>query len=124
METVDFQLTMFSKLDGKLQEELLRQTFTEAETLPKDFEELIGAWRNGDAEKLQKFMFKDAEKYPELTDQFLIKRNQSWVEPLMNILQKGETAMVLVGAGHLGGENGVLELLKAKGCTVRQPGIR
>jgi len=122
LETVEFQLSMFASLEPKLQEELLRQTFTEAETLSKDFNALATAWRTGDAEKLQEFMFRDAEKYPELMEKFLIKRNQSWIEPLMRLLEKGDPAMVLVGAGHLGGRKGVLELLKEKGCTIRQMG--
>jgi len=120
LETVDFQLSMFSSLGEKLQEELLRQTFTEVETLTKDFGDLIEAWRTGDADQLQSFMFRDAEKYPELMEEFLIKRNKSWISPLLRIMERGEPAMVLVGAGHLGGAGGVLELLKKEGCTIRQ----
>jgi uncharacterized protein len=45
LESVEFQLSIFSKLNDKLQEELLLQTFTEAETVQKDFTDLITAWR-------------------------------------------------------------------------------
>lgn len=120
LETVEFQLSIFSKLSDKLQEELLLQTFTEAETLTKDFQDLITAWRTGDAVKLHEFLFRDADKYPELMEDFLFKRNKAWVAPLMKYLEKGEKVFVLVGAGHLGGKGGVLELLKEKGCVVRQ----
>jgi uncharacterized protein YbaP (TraB family) len=120
LETVEFQLSIFSRLSEKLQEELLMQTFDEAETMQKDFTELITAWRTGNAAKLQELLFRDAEKYPELMEDFLLKRNKSWVAPLLKYLKKGETVFVLVGAGHLGGKNGVLELLKQKGCTVKQ----
>lgn len=122
LESVEFQLSIFSKLSDKLQEELLLQTFAEAETLTKDFQDLISAWRAGDAPKLHEFLFRDADKYPELMEDFLFKRNQAWVAPLMKYLNKGESVMVLVGAGHLGGKGGVLELLKGKGCSVRQLG--
>lgn len=122
LESVEFQLSIFSKLSDKLQEELLMQTFTEAETMQKDFEELITAWRSGDAPKLQEFLFRDADKYPELMEDFLLKRNKAWVAPLLKYLEKGETVFVLVGAGHLGGKGGVLEFLKEKGCTVTQLG--
>lgn len=120
LETVEFQLSIFSKLSDKLQEELLIQTFSEAETMQKDFTDLIGAWRKGDAAKLQELLFRDAEKYPELMEDFLLKRNKAWVAPLLRYLEKGETVFVLVGAGHLGGKGGVLELLKERGCTVQQ----
>lgn len=124
LETVDFQLGIFSNLNETLQEELLRQTFSEAETLTQDFQYLINAWRSGDADKLQEFLFRDADKYPELMEQFLIKRNKSWVPTLMGYLEKGEKVMVLVGAGHLGGKHGVLEMLKEKGCTITQVGAK
>lgn len=122
LETVEFQLSIFSKLSDKLQEELLMQTFAEAETMQKDFTELISAWRSGDAAKLQEFLFRDADKYPELMEDFLLKRNKAWIPPLLKYLERGEKVFVLVGAGHLGGKGGVLELLKEKGCTVKQLG--
>lgn len=122
LETVEFQLGIFSNLNETLQEELLRQTFSEAETLSEDYQYLINAWRSGNAEKLQEFLFRDADKYPELMEEFLIKRNKSWLPSLLGYLEKGEKVMVLVGAGHLGGKHGVLEMLKEKGCTITQVG--
>ncbi|OAI57090.1 hypothetical protein AYO49_02855 [Verrucomicrobiaceae bacterium SCGC AG-212-N21] len=122
LETVEFQLSIFSRLNDKLQEELLMQTFSEAETVKEDFAALITAWRTGDAAKLQEFLFRDAEKYPELMEDFLLKRNKDWVVPLLKYLEKDETVFVLVGAGHLGGKGGVLELLEEKGCKVTQLG--
>jgi uncharacterized protein YbaP (TraB family) len=122
LETVEYQLSLFAKLNDKMQEQLLMQTLTEIETMQKDFEFMTSAWRSGDSGKLQEFLFRDAEKYPELTEQFLYKRNQAWVAPLENYLNSGERVMVLVGAGHIGGKYGLLELLKAKGCTVKQLG--
>jgi len=122
LESVEYQLTLFTSLSEKMQEELLLQTLNESETMQKDYEELLGAWRTGDLDALQKMLFRDADKFPELMDEFLIKRNKAWVAPLEKFLKSGEHIMVLVGAGHLGGKNGLIELLKAKGCTVRQLG--
>lgn len=122
LETVEFQLSIFSKLSEKVQEELLTQTFAEAETMQKDFAELTASWRTGDIAKLHELLFRDADKYPELMEDFLLKRNKSWVPPLLKYLKEGETVFVLVGAGHLGGKGGVLDLLKESGCTVLQLG--
>jgi uncharacterized protein YbaP (TraB family) len=123
LETIEFQLSIFANLNDKLQEELLLQTFTEAQTAAKDFEELITAWKSGDMPKLQEFLFRDADKYPELMEDFLFKRNKAWIPPLMKHLEKGEPVFVLVGAGHLGGEQGLLNLLKKEGCTITQLGV-
>jgi uncharacterized protein YbaP (TraB family) len=122
LESVEFQLSIFSRLGDKLQEELLIQTFAETETMQNDFLQLTTAWRTGNAAKLQELLFRDADKYPELMEDFLLKRNKSWVKPILAYLDKGETVFVLVGAGHLGGKGGVLDLLKEKGCTVKQMG--
>ncbi|MCE9520789.1 MAG: TraB/GumN family protein [Verrucomicrobia bacterium] len=120
LETVEYQLTLFASLPDKIQEQLLLQTLSEAETMKKDYEDMIAAWRSGEMDKLQEFLYRDADKFPELMQEFLVKRNLAWVAPLMSYLEKGERVMVLVGAGHLGGKTGLLELLKAKGCTIRQ----
>lgn len=122
LETVEYQLSLFSNLSGKLQEQLLLQTLDESVTMKKNFDELLAAWRGGDLAKLQEIMFRDADKFPELMEDFLNKRNQAWITPIMRHLSDGGQVMVLIGAGHLGGKAGVLELLKAKGCTIRQLG--
>jgi uncharacterized protein len=122
LETVAYQLGLFEKLTEQQQEQLLQQTLSEVEGLKKDFDELLVAWRKGDSVKLQEFLFRDADKYPELLDQFLLKRNEAWVAPLEKYLKNGERVFVLVGAGHLGGDKGLLELLKKKGYAISQLG--
>lgn len=122
LETVEYQLSLFSGLSDKIQEQLLIQTLEETVSMKKNYDELLSAWRGGDLVKLQEIMFRDAEKFPDLIEDFLNKRNQAWIAPIMQHLTDGGHVMVLVGAGHLGGKGGVLELLKAKGCTIRQLG--
>lgn len=122
LETVEYQLSLFSKMTDKLQEQLLLQTMSETDSLKKDFDDMLAAWREGDSAKLQEYLFRDADKYPELIEQFLYKRNAAWIAPLEKYLKNGERVFVLVGAGHLGGPKGVLELLKKKGCTIKQLG--
>lgn len=124
LETVEYQLTLFAKLTEKQQEQLLHQTLSEVEGLKKDFDDLLDAWRTGDSVRLQEFLFRDADKYPELIDQFLLKRNEAWIGPLEKYLKAGERVFVLVGAGHLGGEKGILELLRKKGYEVHQLGVQ
>ncbi len=120
LETVDFQIGLFSKLTEAQQASLLEQTLTEVKTLPNEFERMIGDWRNGDIEDLNKMMFAEAKNYPDLMDIFLINRNKSWIKKLEGYLAKPEHVMVLVGAGHLGGDTGVIAMLKARGYKVSQ----
>ena len=120
LETVDLQIGLFSKLTTQQQEQLLEQTLAEVKSLPDQFERMITAWRTGNADELSKMMFEEAKNYPDLMDIFLYRRNASWISRLQGYLSKTDHVMVLVGAGHLGGENGVIALLKAKGYKVEK----
>ena len=55
-----------------------------------------------------------SDKYEDI---LLTKRNINWVDQLKSIMQK-ESVFVAVGAGHLVGEKGLLNLLRKEGYTV------
>lgn len=120
LESVEFQLSIFAELSAELQEKLLLQTLAEVEAIGEDFAEMLSAWRKGDADTLQQFLFRDADKYPDLMEAFLTKRNRNWVKPVLGYLEGERTTFVLVGAGHIGGEDGLIDLLKKEGCVVTQ----
>ena len=118
LETIDFQLGLFTSLTQEEQRELLEQTLHEVRTLPEIFEKMITSWRNGEADALHQMLFEEAEKYPGLMEKFLTQRNAHWMKHLEGYLAGKENTMVLVGTGHLGGKGGVLDLLKTKGYKV------
>lgn len=120
LETVEFQIGLFSKLSPAQQKELLQQTLDEVKTMGADFEKMIKAWKEGDVPVLHEMLFREAEQYPDLMDLFLINRNKAWLDRLDGFLKNGERVMVLVGAGHLTGKQGLIELLKARGHTVER----
>lgn len=119
LETVEFQIHLFTSLTEKQQAEFLEQTMTEIRTVEEEFEKMLAAWKQGNLNTLQDMLYGEADKYPELTRLFLTDRNAAWLPPLENMLKKGEKVMVLVGTGHLTGEAGLIELLRKKGCKVR-----
>ena len=120
LEDVEFQLRLFSKLSAEQQRELLEQTLAEVNSLPEEFEKMIAAWKHGDLEALREMLHHEAQKHPELMDLFLHNRNKAWIGKLEDCLKSGERVMVLVGSGHFAGPQGVIELLRARGCTVRR----
>jgi uncharacterized protein len=120
LETVEFQLQLFSQLTGKQQVEMLEQTLAEVSTLPQEYEKMISSWKEGKLDELHALLNREAEKYPELMELFIGRRNHAWIDRLDALLKKGENAMILVGAGHLGGEpDGIIALLRQRGCRVR-----
>lgn len=119
LESVEFQLQMFASLTLDMQRNLLEQTLSEVAEMPKEYERMIAAWKDGDLDTLHGMLFEEAEKFPELMEVFLTDRNLTWVDELDAMLKRGDRAMVLVGAGHLGSDLGLLELLRQRGCRVR-----
>ncbi len=120
LETVELQLQLFSQLTAGQQAEMLEQTLAEVSTLPQEYESMISAWKKGDIDTLHGLINREAEKYPELLEIFINRRNHAWIDRLDTLLSAGDKIMVLVGAGHLGGKpDGVLALLNARGCRVR-----
>jgi len=120
LENVELQLQLFSQLTASQQAEMLEQTLAEVSTLPQEYETMISAWKKGDIDTLHGLINREAEKYPELLEIFINRRNHAWIDRLDTLLSAGEKVMVLVGAGHLGGRpDGVLALLKTRGCRVR-----
>lgn len=119
LETLDFQLQLFAGLSARLQQAMLEQTLAEVSTLPEEYEKMITAWKHGRLDDLHEMLFREAAKYPELMELFLAERNRSWMTRLEALLAEGEKAMVLVGTGHFTGADGLLQLLREKGHTVR-----
>jgi uncharacterized protein len=118
LETVQQQIALFSDLPESQQVELLTQTLAEVGALSGQFGEMVAAWRSGDIEALNRLLFKEAEKHPDLLEIFLFRRNEAWMASLEEHLAGNQPTMVLVGAGHLGGERGLIELLKRRGYRV------
>ena len=119
LETVDFQIGLFTALSEPQQQELLEQTLAEVRTLATQYEKMIECWKAGDADALHQMLFEEAEKYPDLLDRFLTQRNARWLARLEQFLAGKERVMVLVGGGHMGGKGGVIDLLQSRGYKVR-----
>lgn len=119
LETVEFQLQMFAGLSGDMQRNLLEQTLSEVTSMGEQYETMIEAWKTGDITALHEMLFEEAERFPELMELFLTDRNHSWIDALSAMLERGEKNMVLVGAGHLGSNQGLLALLEDRGYRVR-----
>ena len=82
--------------------------------------DMIKAWRRGDAETVNRMLREEFEDFPSLARRLIDMRNQNWLPKIDGYLRSGQTYFVVGGAGHLGGPNGLLGLLKARGCQIEQ----
>jgi uncharacterized protein YbaP (TraB family) len=119
-ETVEQQLGYLDGLSLEAQRELLMQTLTESAAIREIMDDLILAWRSGDIDYLEQALLDDVSGYPELYDAIVADRNRLWVDTIDELLDDGQDYLVIVGALHLVGEDGVPRLLEQRGVRIMQ----
>jgi len=120
LETVEYQLARFDEMPPELQDHLLSETLKELDTEQASMSKLIEAWRTGDAPAVEKIVLKDLQQEPQLYQRLLVERNKNWMPKLEALFTRRTRALVVVGAAHLVGPDGLLAMLKAKGFKVEQ----
>ncbi len=120
LETIAEQISLFDNLKPSDQDEYVRQTLVELDTLSNSMTDIVSAWKSGNPSTLENLLFESFERYPKMRVKFFDERNQNWMKTLVPLLQKQDDYLVIVGAGHLVGENNVLQLLKEKGYSADQ----
>src|SRR6478672_11531630 len=79
------------------------------------------AWVNGNTVKLDSLLnLPMGRSAATLFAKLVTDRNKSWIPKIEEFARGKDDALVVVGAAHLVGKEGVLALLKAKGYTVEQ----
>jgi len=81
---------------------------------------MFEAWRRGDVDLLAGKMRESFRDFPTMAERLLDARNRMWVPKIESLCRSGQTTFVVVGAAHLGGSNGLLALLHARGYTTEQ----
>ena len=119
-ETVDEQLAFLDGLSLDAQRELLMQTLEESKSIRDTMDELILAWRTGDIAFMEENLLVDVANYPELYETIVVDRNRNWVTTIDRLLGESDDYLVIVGALHLVGEDGVPRLLEKRGHKVTQ----
>lgn len=123
LEGLDYQINLFSGFSDEEQELFLLQTLQEIKQLNKEVDDLVHAWKNGDAKGLEAIMSKSVEgnaKMAGVYEKLLFERNRNMVSKMQGFLNAGGTYFVVVGAGHLVGKKGIIQILKDKGYRVEQ----
>lgn len=119
-ETAREQLEFLDGLSLPAQRSLLIQTFRESLNIEEDLNSLIRAWRHGDISFLEDTLLVEMQKYPELYNTLVVDRNRAWVDKIKNLTTEEVDYLVVVGALHLVGEDGVPSLLSKIGINADQ----
>lgn len=120
LETAQQQLEFIVAMGAGQEDDLILSTIGDMRELPLMMTELKTAWREGDKAQLVSLGIEPMqEEFPSIYNSLLVDRNQAWLPQVDAMLQTAETELVLVGALHLVGEDGLLAQLASKGYTVQ-----
>ena len=123
LETGSEQIAVFDGMSNVEQLQFLDESLGEAENAKVEIDKLHAAWRRGDRQSLLNGMAGDMRRdYPKLYRRINVDRNDAWVPKLQRMLddESKDDTLVVVGALHLLGDDGVVEKLRAKGYKVER----
>ncbi|WP_153914138.1 TraB/GumN family protein [Shewanella sp. TC10] len=117
LESVQFQFDLISSFSDKTQQQLLDEAINATDD---DMLKLVSAWRTGDHQGITDIMEHQAEDSEELLDKLLWQRNHTMTKRIVEILQQSDyqQLFVIVGAGHVVGQQALPELLQKSGLRV------
>lgn len=122
LERADEQIVVLAGMSLDEQRQMLAEALQQADEGQGKYRELHAAWRAGDAERMWKEMAAEMKRdYPALYRRINVQRNDAWLPELeRRLAEKDEDTLVVVGALHLLGEDGVVEKLRARGYKVER----
>lgn len=120
LETAAEQTAFLDGLSLETQREMLLQTLEDGAKISASIDDIIHAWRYGDIETLENGLLRDMAKNEELSEALVNSRNRRWVTQIRELLDDEDDYLVIVGALHLVGEQGVPRLLAGDGVKIVQ----
>jgi len=122
LESVAFQMSLFSRLSDAEQEAFLRRTLKELRSMRTEADAMVRAWKEGDAAAMERIISRglDDPRMAALYARLLDERNVGMTAKIEGYLSSGGTYFVVMGAGHLVGSRGVVSLLRQRGYSPEQ----
>jgi len=120
LETLDQQLGIFAHLSLAEQRRFLLYTLEDADESASSTDAVIDAWRSGDTQALEHLLSDSYAQYPELFRMLTTDRNRAWLPTISGLLHENQDYLVIVGALHLVGKDGLIRLLEDQGYAVVQ----
>lgn len=120
LESIDEQLALFAGASEQEQDQQLRQALEQLGDMDEQLGRMLALWRAGDGDGLHAMMKEEMGDYPALYERLITQRNRNWIPDLEAQLADAGDELVVVGAAHLVGEDGVPALLRQRGHEVER----
>lgn len=118
LETIAYQAGLFDSIPYAKQAKDLLLYIDSAESYKKTTMEMVKVYKAQDLAKMDSLTRKSDPGMEGFMDILLYRRNRNWVQQMPVLMREG-TMVFAVGAGHLPGKEGVLQLLRDKGYVVK-----
>lgn len=119
LETLDFQMNMVEDISIEEQVEmfLISEDASKTNNLVTEFFETVDMYKKQNIDGMTEMTEEESGENEEFTKTFLTDRNENWIPKIEKLISNKPT-FIAVGAAHLGGDLGVLNLLREAGYTV------
>lgn len=119
LETIEEQLAFIVNMGKGNENEMIRKTLDDIKHTESMISALKKAWRSGAELEIKQLIVQEMiDDYPQVYKELLVRRNLTWLPRIEAMLDNDEIELVLVGALHLIGDDGLLQLLRNKGYDV------
>jgi len=123
LESLDEQLSLLSGFSDGEQEQFLLYTLKTLSSMDSQVESMVRAWTSGDAQAMESILSDAAVQDTSIAPIFgklFDERNVRMTSTIEGYLNSNGIYFVIIGAGHLVGKRGIVELIKSKGYVVEQ----
>jgi uncharacterized protein YbaP (TraB family) len=117
LETMEFQSAVFDSIPYELQAKELLKNIDSLYKYASQFDTMMLAYKNQQLPLLKQALKESEPGMDKFEDLLLNRRNTQWVKKLKSLM-KDNSVFAAVGAGHLVGEKGLINLFKKEGYLV------
>lgn len=114
LETVEQQMSFFDSLSNEQQAEMVMEGIRDSEKTMRLTKEMEQVYTRQNVDSLYLMIQDEGGTISSEQTEFLDNRNKNWVPQIIEMIGDKKT-FIAVGAGHLGGPNGVIRLLEREG---------
>ncbi len=130
VESEQFQTELTLSFDDIIYDDSIRQTIESRENISRQYAYMTDLWKRGRDDLIDvmsnrlTFLYSGsdgtdyAEAYEEYNDKMMTQRNVNMADVADGYIKDGKKVFFVVGAAHICGEGGIIELLREKGYTV------
>jgi len=120
LESVEAQTAVTSGTSDEEAEAYLINTIATLEPVAKTVRKMAVAWRRGDLGALNSLIELQADEDPKMNERMFTARNRNWLPAIERRIKGQRNSLIIVGAGHLLGRDGVVAMLRNRGYHVQR----